>query len=204
MWNGSVALEDIEKAMAENFCDIRDFCENKEKEQSVCGEPRVLIYRFPNLFGKWCRPNYNSAVATFCNAFANDLPYTVNDPSVELELLYIDDLVDEMIAGLQGKEHHCEFNGHDVLPQAEGRCCYVPTTHKVTFRRNSRVVKAVRRAASDVDGSRDTSRVVRQETIQHLSQLSIINLSDTEDLVTVKYCNEVFNPHRPDTFFLEV
>ena len=78
--------------------------------------PRVLIYRFPNLFGKWCRPNYNSAVATFCNAFANDLPYTVNDPSVELELLYIDDLVDEMIAGLQGKEHHCEFDGLEVLP----------------------------------------------------------------------------------------
>ncbi len=73
---------------------------------------RMLIYRFPNLFGKWCRPNYNSAVATFCNAFANDLPYTVNDPSVELELLYIDDLVDEMIAGLKGKEHHCEFSGH--------------------------------------------------------------------------------------------
>ena len=68
----------------------------------------VHVYRFPNLFGKWCRPNYNSAVATFCNAFANDLPYTVNDPSVELELLYIDDLVDEMIAILQGKAHHCE------------------------------------------------------------------------------------------------
>jgi UDP-2-acetamido-2,6-beta-L-arabino-hexul-4-ose reductase len=76
---------------------------------------RMLVYRFPNLFGKWCRPNYNSAVATFCNAFANDLPYTVNDPSVELELLYIDDLVDEMIAGLQGKEHHCEFDGLDVV-----------------------------------------------------------------------------------------
>ena len=71
---------------------------------------RMLIYRFPNLFGKWCRPNYNSAVATFCNAFANDLPYTVNDPSVDLELLYIDDLVDEMIACLKGEEHHCEFD----------------------------------------------------------------------------------------------
>ena len=77
---------------------------------------RVLIYRFPNLFGKWCRPNYNSAVATFCNAFANDLPYTVNDPSVELELLYIDDLVDEMIAALQGKEHRCDFDGLTVIP----------------------------------------------------------------------------------------
>ena len=92
---------------------------------------RVLVYRFPNLFGKWCRPNYNSAVATFCNAIANDLPYTVNDPSVELELL--DDLVDEMIACLKGEEHHCEFEGLEVLSQAEGRYCYVPTTHKVTL-----------------------------------------------------------------------
>ena len=94
---------------------------------------KVLIYRFPNLFGKWCRPNYNSAVATFCNAFANDLPYTVNDPTVELELLYIDDLVDEMMAALQGREHHCEFNGLEVLPQADGRYCYVPVTHKATL-----------------------------------------------------------------------
>lgn len=94
---------------------------------------KVLIYRFPNLFGKWCRPNYNSAVATFCNAFANDLPYTVNDPSVELELLYIDDLVEEMIAALQGKEHRCEFNGLDVLPQADGKYCYCSITHHVTL-----------------------------------------------------------------------
>ena len=93
----------------------------------------VLIYRFPNLFGKWCRPNYNSAVATFCNAFANDLPYTVNDPSVELELLYIDDLVDEMIACLKGEEHRCEFDGLDMLPSAEGRYCYCPVTHHVTL-----------------------------------------------------------------------
>ena len=76
----------------------------------------VKIYRFPNLFGKWCRPNYNSAVATFCNAFANDLPYTVNDPSVELELLYIDDLIAEMIAALKGQEHRCEFDGLEVVP----------------------------------------------------------------------------------------
>lgn len=94
---------------------------------------RVLVYRFPNLFGKWCRPNYNSAVATFCNAFANDLPYTVNDPSVELELLYIDDLVDEMIACLRGEEHKCEFEGLDVIPSASGRYCYVPVTHKITL-----------------------------------------------------------------------
>ncbi len=94
---------------------------------------RVLVYRFPNLFGKWCRPNYNSAVATFCNAVANDLPYTVNDPSVELELLYIDNLVDEMIACLCGGEHRCEFDALTVLPSPTGRYCYVPVTHRVTL-----------------------------------------------------------------------
>ncbi|MEE0950812.1 MAG: capsular polysaccharide biosynthesis protein CapF [Paludibacteraceae bacterium] len=92
---------------------------------------KVLIYRFPNLFGKWCKPNYNSAVATFCHNIANDLPITVNDPSVELELLYIDDLVQEMIAALQGKEHHCEFDGVDTILCADGRYCAVPITHKV-------------------------------------------------------------------------
>ena len=135
-----------------------------ESAKSAGLVPRVLIYRFPNLFGKWCRPNYNSAVATFCNAVANDLPYTVNDPSVELELLYIDDLVDEMIACLEGHEHRCEFNGLEVLPapaddadgtdDADGangadnlrdqdesarsagtkyRYCYCPVTHKITL-----------------------------------------------------------------------
>lgn len=129
---------------------------------------RVLIYRFPNLYGKWCRPNYNSAVATFCNAVANDLPYTVNDPSVELELLYIDDLVAEMIAALKGQEHRCEFDGLEVVPSEPslrsslplpdgsgplpftepraatgsegttskpsiGRYCYCPVTHKATL-----------------------------------------------------------------------
>ena len=96
-------------------------------------KPRVLVYRFPNLFGKWCRPNYNSAVATFCNAIANDLPYTVNDPSVELELLYIDDLVDEMIACLRGEEHRCDFDGLGVFPMQNGPYCYVPTTHRATL-----------------------------------------------------------------------
>lgn len=94
---------------------------------------KVLVYRFPNLFGKWCRPNYNSAVATFCNAFANDLPYTVNDPSVELELLYIDDLVDEMISALLGKEHHCEFDGVETVLCEGGRYCAATVTHKVTL-----------------------------------------------------------------------
>lgn len=94
---------------------------------------RVLVYRFPNLFGKWCRPNYNSAVATFCNNMANDLPITVNDPAVELELLYIDDLVDEMIAALEGKEHHCEFDGIQTVLTAAGRYCAAPVSHKVTL-----------------------------------------------------------------------
>lgn len=104
---------------------------------------KVLVYRFPNLFGKWCRPNYNSAVATFCNNIANDLPIQVNDPSVDMELLYIDDLVAEMIGAMEGKEHYCTFDGMDVVPAdchpersgAESKdlkhFCYVPTTHKI-------------------------------------------------------------------------
>lgn len=94
---------------------------------------KVLVYRFPNLFGKWCRPNYNSAVATFCNNIANDLPITVNDRSTTLELLYIDDLVDEMIAALTGKEHHCEFDGVETVLKPDGRYCAVPISHKATL-----------------------------------------------------------------------
>ena len=94
---------------------------------------KVLVYRFPNLFGKWCRPNYNSAVATFCNNIANDLDITVNDPTVMLELLYIDDLVDEMILALEGKEHHCEFDGINTVITDGGRFCATPITHKVTL-----------------------------------------------------------------------
>ena len=96
---------------------------------------KVLVYRFPNLFGKWCRPNYNSAVATFCNNIANDLPITVNDPAVELELLYIDDLVDDMIAALEGKEHHCEFDGVETILTESGRYCAATVTHHVTLGR---------------------------------------------------------------------
>ena len=92
---------------------------------------KVLVYRFPNLFGKWCRPNYNSVVATFCNNIANDLPIQVNDPSVDLELLYIDDLVDEMIGALKGEEHRCGYDGLDVIPDRDGRYCYCPVTHHV-------------------------------------------------------------------------
>ncbi len=260
---------------------------------------RMLIYRFPNLFGKWCRPNYNSAVATFCNAFANDLPYTVNDPSVELELLYIDDLVDEMIACLQGKEHKCEFNGLEVVPNpAEGRYCYCPTTHKVTLgdivellkefteQPNTLMIpeipagsfakklystylsylpkeKAAFGLKMNVDERGSFTELVHThnagqvsiniskpgitkgqhwhntkfeqfivvkghgliqqrnlndpngkvlewevsgDKIEAVHMLpgythNIINLSDTDDLVTVMYCNEVFNPEKPDTFF---
>lgn len=94
---------------------------------------KVLVYRFPNLFGKWCRPNYNSAVATFCNNIANDLPIQVNDRNAKLELLYIDDLVEEMLNALEGKEHHCEFDGIETFIKKDGKYCAVPTTHKVTL-----------------------------------------------------------------------
>lgn len=255
----------------------------------------VKVYRFPNLFGKWCRPNYNSAVATFCNNIANDLPIQVNDPSVELELLYIDDLVAEMIACLKGLEHHCEFEGLDVLPSREGRYCYCPVTHMATlgqivnlldeFRQMPRTLmipeipagsfakklfstylsylpkeKAVfyLKMNSDERGSftelvhtpktgqvsiniskpgitrgqhwhhskweqfivvkghgliqqrkEGTDEVMEFEVsgdnIQSVLMLpgcahNIINLSDTEDLVTVMYCNEIFDPNHPDTY----
>ena len=94
---------------------------------------KVLVYRFPNLFGKWCRPNYNSAVATFCNNIANDLPITVNDPSVTLELLYIDDLIDEMMLALKGEEHRCEFDEINTVITENGKYCACPITHKVTL-----------------------------------------------------------------------
>lgn len=263
--------------------------------------PRVLVYRFPNLFGKWCRPNYNSAVATFCNAFANDLTYTVNDPSVELELLYIDDLVDEMIACLRGEEKHCEFEGLEVLPSVEGRYCYCPVSHKVTLGEIVELLKSFaeqpktlmipeipagsfakklystylsylpyEKTAFDLKMNVDDrgsftelvhtlnagqvsiniskpgitkgqhwhntkfeqfivvkghgliqqrnlndpeGKVLEWEVdgdhIQAVHMLpgythNIINLSDTEDLVTVMYCNEVFDASRPDTFFEKV
>ncbi|MCI9296575.1 MAG: SDR family oxidoreductase [Lachnospiraceae bacterium] len=100
---------------------------------------KVLIYRFPNLFGKWCKPNYNSAVATFCHAVANDMEYTVNDPRTELELLYIDDVINEMLDALEGKEHRCDYtkdelhNGLEAQPSSTGRYCYVPITHNATL-----------------------------------------------------------------------
>ena len=268
---------------------------------------KVLVYRFPNLYGKWCRPNYNSAIATFCNNIANDLPIQVNDRSVQMEILYIDDLVEEMICALKGQEHRCEFEGLDVLPSAEGRYCYCPVTHKTTLGEIvdtiyecARAVRAVPDSAEGPstalempqDGLRyrlmstflsylpkekaifnlkmnvdprgsftelvhtlncgqvsiniskpgitkgehwhnskweqfivvsghgliqmrreGTDEVLNYEVsgdkIQSVIMLpgythNIINLSETEDLVTVMYCNEVFNPERPDTFFDKV
>lgn len=268
---------------------------------------KVLVYRFPNLYGKWCRPNYNSAIATFCNNIANGLPIQVNDRSVQMEILYIDDLVEEMICALKGQEHHCEFEGLDVLPSAEGRYCYCPVTHKTTLGEIvdtiyecARAVRAVPDSAEGPstalempqDGLRyrlmstflsylpkekaifdlkmnvdprgsftelvhtlncgqvsiniskpgitkgqhwhnskweqfivvsghgliqmrkeGSDEVIEYEVsgdrLQSVIMLpgythNIINLSQTEDLVTVMYCNEVFNPERPDTYFDKV
>ena len=268
---------------------------------------KVLVYRFPNLYGKWCRPNYNSAIATFCNNIANDFPIQVNDRSVQMEILYIDDLVEEMIRALKSQEHHCEFEGLDVLPSAEGRYCYCPVTHKTTLGEIvdtiyecARAVRAVpdsaegpstalempqdglryrlmstflsylpkEKAIFDLKMNEDqrgsftelvhtlncgqisiniskpgitkgqhwhnskweqfivvsghgliqmrkegSDEVIEYEVsgdrIQSVIMLpgythNIINLSQTEDLVTVMYCNEVFNPERPDTYFDKV
>ena len=94
---------------------------------------KVLVYRFPNLVGKWVRPNYNSAVGTFCNNIAHDLPITVNDPTVELEMLFIDDLLEEMYDALEGKEHHCEYDDVETIQREDGRYCYAPVMHKATL-----------------------------------------------------------------------
>lgn len=260
---------------------------------------KVLVYRFPNLFGKWCRPNYNSAVATFCNNIANDLPIVVNDPTVELELLYIDDLVAEMLDALEGKEHRCEFNGLDVLPKNDGRYCYCPITHQVTL---GRIVDLIHSFADqpktlvipeipygsfakklystylsylpkdkisfplkmNIDDRGSFTELIHTlncgqvsiniskpgitkgqhwhntkweffivvsghgliqerkvgsdeilefevsgEKIEAVHMLpgythNIINLSETENLVTVMYCNEIFDSSHPDTFFEKV
>ena len=260
---------------------------------------KVLVYRFPNLFGKWCRPNYNSAIATFCHNIANDLPIQVNDRSVEMELLYIDDLVDEMMGALVGNEHRCEFEGVETIPSEAGRYCYCPITHKTTLgeivdwiyafaeqpktltipeipenslakklystylsylpkekvafplkmnidQRGSftELVHTLNCGQVSINISKpgitkgqhwhntkweffivvsghgliqqrriDSEEVIEfevsGENIQCIHMLpgythNIINLSDTQDLVTVMYCNEIFNPNKPDTFFLPV
>ena len=269
-----------------------------------CGKEtgaKVLVYRFPNLFGKWCRPNYNSAIATFCNNIANDLPIQVNDRSVEMELLYIDDLVDEMIGAISGNEHRCEFEGVETVPTENGRYCCVPVTHKTTLGEIVDIINECAKAAINMDGinmialpqgslryklmttylsylpkekaiydhkmnvdargsftellhtlthgqvsiniskpgitkgehwhhskfeyftvvsghgliqlrneADPNAEILNYEVsgdkIQSVIMLpgythNIINLSETEDLVTVMYCNEIFNPLRPDTYF---
>ena len=257
---------------------------------------KVFVYRFPNLFGKWCRPNYNSAVATFCNNIANDLPITVNDPSVQLELLYIDDLVDEMISALSGREHRCEFDGIETIIKDGGKYCAVPTTHKVTLGEIVNLLESFKRQPEtlvvpeipfnsfskklystylsylpkekvsfplkmNVDERGSFTELLRTEKCGQISvniskpgitkgqhwhntkweffivvsgkgliQLrkigsdevlnfevsgekieavhmlpgythNIINLSDTEDLVTLMWANEQFDKNKPDTFF---
>ena len=257
---------------------------------------KVLVYRFPNLFGKWCRPNYNSAVATFCNNIANDLPITVSDPSVQLELLYIDDLIDEMLAALEGHEHRCEFDGIDTVLTENGTFCATPVTHKVTLGEIVELLESFRDQPQtltvpeipkgsfakklystylsylpkdkvafpmnmNVDARGSFTELLRSKKCgqvsvniskpgitkgQHwhhtkweffivvsghgLIQLrkigtdevlnfevsgdkieaihmlpgythNIINLSDTDDLITVMWANECFDPNKPDTFF---
>ena len=257
---------------------------------------KVLVYRFPNLFGKWCRPNYNSAVATFCNNIANDLPIQVNDRSTELELLYIDDLVEEMIAALKGEEHHCEFDGVETILNENGKYCAAPITHKVTlgeivdllesFKEQpqtlvipeipynsfakklystylsylpkekvafplkmnvddrgsfTELIKSINVGQVSVNISKpgitkgqhwhntkweffivvaghgliqerkiDSDEIIEFEVsgdkIEAIHMLpgythNIINLSETENLVTVMWANEAFDPNRPDTYF---
>lgn len=259
----------------------------------------VFVYRFPNLFGKWCRPNYNSAVATFCNNIANNLPITVSDRNVELELLYIDDLVNEMLAALEGREHHCEFTGVDTVLSANGRYCAVPVSYHETlghivdiltsfknqpislmmpsipdgsFEKKlystylsylpkekiaiplkmniddrgsfTELMKTSDHGQFSVNISRpgitkgqhwhnskweffivvsghgliqerkiDTDEIIEFEVsgahIQAIHMLpgythNIINLSQTENLVTVMWANETFDSQKPDTFFEEV
>jgi len=260
---------------------------------------KVLVYRFPNLFGKWCRPNYNSAVATFCHNYAHDLPITVNDPAVQLELLYIDDLVDEMIAALEGKEHRCEFEGVETVLTESGRYCAAPVSHKATLGEIVALLDAFKaqpvtltmpeipkgsfakklyatylsylpkeKAAfplkMNVDARGSFTELLRTEKcgqfsvniskpgitkgehwhhtkweffivvsghglirqrkvgssevldfevsgerIEAVHMLpgythNIINLSDSQDLVTVMWANECFDPNKPDTFFEKV
>ena len=260
---------------------------------------KALVYRFPNLFGKWCRPNYNSAVATFCNNIANDLPITVNNEATELELLYIDDLVSEMIDALSGNEHRCEFDEIETVPTANGKYCFVPKTHKVTLgeivsllqtfknQTNSLVIPEIPEGSfakklystylsylpkdktafelkMNIDARGSFTELLRTEKCGQVSvniskpgimkgqhwhntkweffivvsghgliqqrkigsdevlnfevsgdkieavhmlpgyTHNIFNLSDSENLVTVMWANEPFDPNRPDTFFEEV
>ena len=206
----------------------------------------VHVYRFPNLFGKWCRPNYNSAVATFCNAFANDLPYTVNDPSVELELLYIDDLVDEMLMipeipeGSFAKKLYSTYLSYlpaskvafPLKMNVDDRGSFTELVHTLNSGQvsiniskpgitkgqhwhNTKWEFFIVVAGHGLIQERKigTDEVIEFEVsgdnIQCIHMLpgythNIINLSETENLVTVMYCNEIFDPNHPDTYFEKV
>ena len=212
----------------------------------------MLVYRFPNLFGKWCRPNYNSAVATFCHNIANGLPITVNDRATELELLYIDDLVEEMLDALEAAPHRCNYDGLTPVPAVDGRYCFAPVTHKVTLGEivdlleqfhaqpatlvvpeipaGSFAKKLYSTYLSYLPKEREFFIVVsghgliqerkvgcdevmefevwgdKPTAVQMLPGCThnIINLSDTENLVTLMWANEPFDPAKPDTFFLKV
>ena len=257
---------------------------------------KALVYRFPNLVGKWIRPEYNSAVGTFCHHIANDLPITVNDPAVELELLFVDDLAEELLDAMEGAEHRCEFDGVTAVPAAAGRYCFCPVTHRATLGRIVELLHSFRdqprtlllpaiapdslekklysmylsylpreKTAFDLKMNTDprgsfteliktadhgqfsvniskpgiikgqhwhnskweffivvsghglirerklgTDEVwefeVSGEKLQAVHMLpgfthSIVNLSDTEDLVTVMWANEIFDADHPDTFY---
>lgn len=265
----------------------------------------VLVYRFPNLYGKWCRPRYNSAVATFCDAIANEREFTVNDPSVELELLYIDDLVTAMLDALVGEVRRCRYAGAKCVPDEAGRYCYAPGAQKATLGEIVRLLTSFRDAretlevpnlaegsfskklystflsyyepgrfaydlAPNVDARGSFTEFLRtpergQVSVNvskpgitkgnhwHMSKWekflvvsgtasiklrkvgcdaegnpfpvdeyvvsgsdlrvvemipgythSITNLSDTDDLVTVMWANEAFDPENPDTYFEEI
>lgn len=296
MLSSSIQATLIDRYAGHPYGESKKACEELLFEYAKETGAKILIYRFPNLFGKWCRPNYNSAVATFCNNIANDLPIQVNDPAVELELLYIDDLVEEMILALRGKEHHCEFDGVKTVLKEDGRYCAVPTTFRVTLGEivdllhkfaemshtlmvpeisvdsfakrlfstylsylpkekaifdlkmncddrgsftelihtpkcgqvsiniskpgvtkgqhwhNSKweqfiVVKGHGLIQMRKEGTNDIFNYeVSGDKIQTVIMLpgythNLINLSKTEDLVTIMYCNEIFDPNHPDTFF---
>ena len=144
---------------------------------------RMLIYRFPNLFGKWCRPNYNSAIATFCNNIANDLPIQVNDRNVEMELLYIDDLVDEMISALVGKEHRCEFEGLEVIPAVEGHYCYCPVTHKTTLGEIVDIISECAASVSPAGGKAQTALALPQGSLEYKLMTTYLSYLPKEKVI---------------------
>ena len=132
---------------------------------------KVAVYRFPNLMGH-SRPKYNSAVSTFCWAVANDEPFTVNDRATELELLYIDDLIEGDVDLMEGKEAHCEYDGLNPVPTENGRYCYVPVTHKVTLGEIVDLLQGIQVPACDAADAKDAGGFLRQEAVFAVPDLS--------------------------------